>query len=114
MKTILILTAVIALLILFAIILLKCLKTERAKRKELEQTVKNQEKNLVYLYKHSQEIAAIESEKNKISQKIKDGKSDEEIVNIINSVIASNNSRVQDHSKTESNSSTSARQRNHS
>lgn len=109
MKTILILTAIIALLISFSVILLKCLKSERMKRKELEQTVKNQEENLVYLYKHSQEIAAIESEKNKISQKIKDGKSDEEIVNIINSVIASNNSRVQNHSKAEDNSSATTR-----
>lgn len=54
------------------------------------------QQNIAYLVKHTEEINRIKNEAEKISDKINGAKSDEEIVDIISTIINANNSRVQD------------------
>ena len=60
----------------------------------LKSELEKQRAVTVELYKHSAEIAKIEKQKEKTVEKINEAKSDEEIIDIINSVIDANNNRV--------------------
>ena len=68
--------------------------------KELKEALENQKKNLIYIVRHAKELAEINKERSKIDQEIAEAKSDEEVVDIINSIIDLNNNRV--HHNTES------------
>jgi len=83
--------AVILLLLFFA---LKYIVSERDKNKKLQEELEAQQKNLINLYKHAEEIAAIEKDKSKTDQKIEEAKSDEEVLDIINTIVSINNNRV--------------------
>ena len=56
--------------------------------------------NVAYLVKHSQELASIQRSHTEIRNKIEEAKDDEEISDIVSTIIAANNSRVQNN-KTE-------------
>lgn len=74
-----------------------CVKTLRKKNDEisaLKSELNKQKEVTVELYKHAAEIAKIEKQKDKTNQKINEAKTDEEIIDIINSVIDANNDRV--------------------
>lgn len=68
----------------------------RAKKqiKALEETIENQKKNLIYIVRHSQELADINGNRTKIDKEIAEAKTDEEVVNIINAVIQCNNDKL--------------------
>lgn len=83
--------AVILLLLFFA---LKYIVSEKNKNKKLQEELEAQQKNLISLYKHAEEIAAIEKDKSKTDQKIEEAKSDEEVLDIINTIVSINNNRV--------------------
>lgn len=94
MKIFLIFTITILILISIVLILIKIAKNEKNKRIEIEEELKKQKENLLFLFNHSEEIATIKADKNRISQNINSEKTDEEVINIINTVINSNNNRV--------------------
>ena len=94
MTVILILIAIIFCLIAALIITISVLKKQSDENKKLREETENQQKNIIYLYKHAQEIAEITSEANKLEGKINNAKTDEEIIDVINSVINNNNSKL--------------------
>ena len=83
--------AVVLLLLFYAV---KYIVSERNKNKKLQEELEAQQKNLINLYKHAEEIAAIEKDKSKTDQNIEEAKSDEEILDIINTILSINNNRV--------------------
>jgi Tfp pilus assembly protein PilO len=94
MTVILILIAIIFCLIAAFIITISVLKKQVSENKKLKKEIKVQQQNSIYLYKHAQEISEITSEANKLEGKINNAKTDEEIIDIINSVISNNNSKL--------------------
>ena len=67
---------------------------EKKKNKKLETDIENHKKNLIYIIRHSQELADIETARSKVDKDIKEAKSDEEVINIINTIIDTNNNRL--------------------
>lgn len=94
MKTILILGVIILALIAVIIILFLSLKSDKKKIKELSESIEAQQRNILYLYRHAEEVAEIEKDKNAVDGKIKEAKSDEEVLNIINTIISINNDKL--------------------
>lgn len=90
----LILVAIILCLIAVIFIIISVLKKQVSKNKKLEEELKSQQQNTIYLFKHAQEISEITSEANKLEGKINNAKTDEEIIDVINSVISNNNSKL--------------------
>ena len=72
----------------------KTLKAKTDKIKRLEGELQKQKQNMAYLVKHGQEIAQIEKDQDKVQEEIRNAKSDEEVVDIINAVININNSKL--------------------
>lgn len=95
-KLILILSAIVTIEFLILVIMFLLLKNTKKEKKSLEDELKKQQQNLLYLYKHAEEIALIEKDKSKISKDIKECKNDKEALDIINTIINLNNNRVQD------------------
>lgn len=93
-KALLIETVVIILLIVVVILLCKAIKSTRIEKKRLEGELEQAKTNIAYLYRNAKEIAKIEKDEKKISEEIKNAKTDEEIFNVVNAVIAANNNRV--------------------
>lgn len=94
MKVLLIEAAVILVLILVLVIISKTLSSLKKENKRLEGELEQAKTNIAYLYRNAQEIAKIEKDEKKVAEEIKNAKTDEEIFDIVNAVIASNNSRV--------------------
>lgn len=63
---------------------------------ELENAIAEKSKSIVYLVKHAEELADIQAYENDVKQKLEEAKSDEEISDIVGSIISVNNSLVQD------------------
>lgn len=99
LKLILILSAIVTIEFLVLVIMFLLLKNTKKEKKSLENELKKQQQNLLYLYKHAEEIALIEKDKSKLSKDIKECKNDKEALDIINTIINLNNNRVQDTSK---------------
>ena len=93
-KILLIEVAVIVVLILLLVIVFKTLSSLKKENKRLEGELEQAKTNIAYLYRNAKEIAKIEKDEKKVSEEISNAKSDEEIFNIVNTVIAANNSRV--------------------
>ena len=94
MKTILIFGAIILALIVVIIIMFLSLKSDKKKIKDLSESIEAQQRNILYLYRHAEEVAEIEKDKNAVEGKIKEAKSDEEVLNIINTIISVNNDKL--------------------
>ena len=90
---------IILLLFIVVIITLKIIFKQNKDKKALEEKLKSEQDNILYLYKHAEEIAEIEKDRSKTDREIGEAKSDEEVLDIINSVIAVNNGRVRDDEK---------------
>ena len=87
----------LAFLVIAIAVTYTCLKTLKKKNREissLKNELNKQKAVTVELYKHAAEIANIEKQKDETTSKINEAKTDEEIINIINSVIDANNNRV--------------------
>lgn len=69
-------------------------KKSREKQKELEEEIKKQQATIVDMYKHVEELALIQKGKSDVDQKIKEAKTDEELAEIISSIVAINNSKL--------------------
>lgn len=83
-----------AVVLLLLFVAIKYIISEKNKNKKLQEELESQQQNLITLYRHAEEIAEIEKDKSRTDQIIEEAKSDEEILDIINTVVAVNNSRV--------------------
>lgn len=99
MKITLVLIGVIILLLVVLYFLYRCYKSAKEQNKSLIKQIENQQKNILYLYKHAQEVATIEKDRIKVDEKIEGAKSDEEILDIINAIIDVNNDRMHNSSE---------------
>lgn len=93
-KILLVEAAVIVILIQILVIIFKTLSSLKKENKRLEGELEQAKTNIAYLYRNAKEIAKIEKDEKKVSEEIRNAKSDEEIFNVVNTVIAANNSRV--------------------
>lgn len=86
----------IPILVLIIFVCLSSLRKQSVRIRELELEREEQQKNLVYLYNHAEEIANIKTARRHFENEIQEAKSDEEIIDIINAVISTNNVRMRD------------------
>lgn len=89
----LILTIVCLLVILFCTV--KRCADEDKKIKEFEEELKKKDSNIRYLYEYADEISGIKKAGTEKEKELQNAKTDKEIADIISTVIAANNSRVQ-------------------
>jgi predicted Holliday junction resolvase-like endonuclease len=94
MSATLIIIIVIAVLFILLAVAVKIISNQVKETKKLKADLDAQQQNLITLYKHAQEIAEIEKNKNRTDQVIEEAKSDEEVIDIINTIININNGRV--------------------
>ena len=89
-----VLVALAIIVILCAIINVeyKQIKQLKERKKALEASYKEAQRNIAFLVKHQKEIAEIKTEEGEKLEQIAEAKTDEEIFEIVNSVIAPNHS----------------------
>lgn len=95
-------TTIVLILITIAlgIILFFVIRDALKKKKQIEQLQEQNENlrtNVAFLVRHAQELNQIREDANTIDQEINNAKTDEEINNIVAAIVATNNSRLQDH-----------------
>lgn len=96
------LTIIVTLLILLVItveIAVEFVKRNKKLKRdvsELENAIADKNKSIAYLLKHAEELANIQAYENDVKHKLEEAKSDEEISDIVGSIISVNNSLVQD------------------
>lgn len=73
---------------------IKSYKKNRDEIKRLEGEVQKQKQNMAYLVKHTEEIATIAKDQDKVQEEIRNAKSDEEVADIINAIININNAKL--------------------
>lgn len=95
LKLIIIMSAVILIELLVIVISILCNKSLKKEKNILMAKVEVQKQNLLYFYKHVEELAVIEKDKKHFEKTIKDTKNDEEILDVINTIISINNSKLQ-------------------
>ena len=89
-----VLVALAIIVILCAIISVEYRQIKKLEKRkaELEASYKEAQRNIAYLVKHQEEIAEIKTEEGEKLEQIAEAKTDEEIFEIVNSVIAPNHS----------------------
>lgn len=95
MKTTLILTGVILLLGLIIFLLAKVLKKKIAQLKEYKKNIESLKSYIDDLAVFNSKTKEVLKNKDKTTQEIVNAKTDTEVENIINTIIATNNKRVQ-------------------
>lgn len=93
------LASVAALLAVAVFVLAKSVSKKNRRIKELEESVKRQNRSIGILLKHSNELAEINRKKDAFIKKIQESISDEDIADIIGGIIELNNGRLCDASK---------------
>lgn len=91
--TLILLLVIIALLVIIIAVTKIALKTKVA-NSQLKSELKKQKENTVYLAQHAEELAQIQTDSQQTENQINGAKSDEEVLNIINSIVDANNSRL--------------------
>ena len=94
MKVYLILVCIMLVLAVAVFFFAKLYIAERKKLKRADEEKKQLQKNISYLVHHAEELASIRLEKEKTDKKIEEAKTDEEVADIVNSIINGNNDRV--------------------
>lgn len=89
---ILVMLAVIVILVAVIWAEFKQIKQLKERKKALEDSYKEAQRNIAFLVKHQKEIAEIKTEEGEKLEQIAEAKTDEEIFEIVNSVIAPNHS----------------------
>lgn len=93
--TIYIILGVTLLVLFFALYIVSHLcKKLQAENNELQIANEVQKATIIDMYKHAEELAQIQKDKSEVNQKIKEAKTDEEISEIINGIIAANNAKL--------------------
>lgn len=91
--------AVLAFLCVAVIVLLQIIGMKNVEIKALSESVKQQDRSIGVLLKHSNELAEINRKKDAFIKKIQESISDEDIADIIGGIIELNNGRLCDASK---------------
>lgn len=86
----------ITLLVLFLALYIvgRICKKLQEENTELQMANEKQKATIIDMYKHAEELAQIQKDKSEVNQKIKEAKTDEEISEIINGIIAANNAKL--------------------
>ena len=92
---ILVFIAVIAIMGGVIYCLIRDSKKQKEEIKELKNIINSEKKNLEQLSEYISKLDNIRKDEKELADKIKEAKTDEEVHNIINDIIALNNSRVQ-------------------
>ena len=71
----------------------------RKGNKELQKKMEQQRTNIAYLFRHSTELAQIDERMIETEQEIRKAKNEDELIQIINGIVKSNNDRVCDSKK---------------
>lgn len=93
------LAAAAAVLIAAVFILAKTVSKKNRRIKELEESVRRQNRSIGFLLKHSNELAEINRGKEEIIKKIQESRSDENVADIVGGIIELNNGRLCDASE---------------
>ena len=85
-----------AIVILTAVVWIefKQIKQLKERKKALETSYQDAQRNIAYLVKHQKEIEEIKTEEGEKLEQIAEAKTDEEIFEIVNSIVAINNSKL--------------------
>lgn len=97
MNTLTIVLAMLAIIVMLAAIVwveFKQIKKLNERKKALEASYREAQRNISYLIKHQKEIAEIKTAAGEKLEEIAEAKTDEEIFEIVNSVIAPTHSRM--------------------
>lgn len=94
MQLTLILILVIIALLVIIIALAKVCRKAQVDKARTEKDLQKQKENTIYLAKHAEELAQIQKDEKQTEAKISEAKSDEEVLNIINTIIDANNSKL--------------------
>lgn len=89
--------ACLVLLVIFGASISSLWKSNKALKNQVEAyRIENKDlhSNIAYLVKHSEEIQKIQKDAEKINNKIKGAKTDEEISDIVSAIISANNDRL--------------------
>ena len=87
----------VALVVALVSVIYVAIKTSKSKTQEIKwisAELEKQKQNVVYLVKHAEEVAKIGRDKDKVQEAIQNAKTDEEVVDVINSIVSANNNRV--------------------
>ena len=99
MNTLTIILVMVAIIVTMGGVIYALIKDRKAQKKEIQE-LKNEiisaRENVRQLSEYIKNSDKIRKEEKEIAEKIKEAKTDEEVHNIINDIIALNNSRVQD------------------
>ena len=94
-----VIAAVIAIETLALFIVGKTANQTRKENSELKEEVAKQKRNVNALVDYEKYIVRLLKDKDKIAEEIKEAKTDEEIQNIINSLVGRNNDRVRNNAE---------------
>ena len=98
MNTLTIILVMLAIIVTMGGIIYVLFKDKKAKKKEIEQLkdkLESANKNLYAMKKYIEKILAIKTDTQTNVEKIKEAKTDEEVLNILADIISANNNRVQ-------------------
>ena len=96
MKTVLILSGVILLLVAMIVFLFHSLSKKKKEIRQLAGEVRNLENSIMALSEYLKKISGIKNDGQNLAEKLAGAGSDEEVENILNDIISSNNNRVRD------------------
>ena len=97
MNTLTIVLTMLAIIVMLVAIVwaeFKQIKKLNERKKALETSYRDAQRNISYLVKHQKEIAEIKTAEGEKLEEIAEAKTDEEIFEIVNSVIAPTHSRM--------------------
>ena len=98
MNTLTIILVMIAIIVTMGGIIYALIRDKKAQKKEIQELkneINSARENVRQLSEYIKKSDKIRKEEKEIAEKIKEAKTDEEVHNIINDIIALNNSRVQ-------------------
>ena len=99
MNTLTIILVMLAIIVTMGGVIYSLIKAIQAKKKEINELkteINSAHENVRQLTDYIKNCDKIRKEEKEIAEKIKEAKTDEEVHNIINDIIAHNNARVQD------------------
>ena len=98
MNTLTIILAMIAVIVMMGAVIFALLKDKKLKKKEtekLQDKLTSANENLFAMKNYIKRILAIKSDTQTTVEKIKEAKTDEEVLSILADIISTNNNRVQ-------------------
>lgn len=94
MKVVIILLCISVILTFSLAFMIKLFFKQKKNIAVLKEEIKHLKDNMSFLCKHIEEVAEIEKNRISTAKKIGEAENDEEVIDIINSIISTNNSRV--------------------